>query len=176
VNVSGIAINSNKADAVFDVNAGQYTSHYKTNKTLSVFPVRCNFASNKYKLKKPIPNENSYVAVEGSLGDIENDSTGQATLFHVSVDNINFLGKATISSSTTNAVGENLSLFFFKTRGHFFVYSAASTNSRSSHFKYNFDDSTATTFTQGSATASTGPTATGDSETGPLTRAGKRKK
>ncbi|KAF8487973.1 hypothetical protein F5888DRAFT_1810178 [Russula emetica] len=80
VNVSGIAINSNKADTVFDVNTGQYTSFYKYNKTLSIFPIRCNFSLNKYKVKRPIPNKNSYIAVEGFLAEIESDGSRVAAV------------------------------------------------------------------------------------------------
>lgn len=91
INVSGAAINSNKTGGFFDVNAPQYTSQFKTNRTPSVLPVQAHFNSNKYKNKKPIPSNNTYVSIEGFLEDVDTDSIGHATRFHVSVDNINFL-------------------------------------------------------------------------------------
>jgi hypothetical protein len=46
------------------------------------------------------------VSVEGFLAEIETDSNQCALRFLVSVDNINFLGKAPASSSLTGTVGE----------------------------------------------------------------------
>ena len=101
VNVSGAAVNSNKTNAVFEVNAPQYTSHYKGNRAQSILPVQAHFNSNKYKSKKPIPSNNTYVSIEGFLDNVDTDCNGRASKFHVSVDNINFLGRATISPSRT---------------------------------------------------------------------------
>lgn len=85
----------NKSDKSFEINAAQYTSFYKTQRNLSTFPVRAHFDDVRYKNKKPIPANNSYVAVEGFLNDVEMDpSTGAPSIFHISVDNISFLGKA----------------------------------------------------------------------------------
>lgn len=114
VNVSGAAINTNKTASLFEINAPQYTSLYKTNRNLSFLPVQAHFNSNKYKTKKPIPSNNTYVSVEGFLENIETDATGRAYMFHVSVDNINFLGRATLSPSGTGNTG-NYSLSFFQT-------------------------------------------------------------
>jgi hypothetical protein len=108
INVSGAAMNSNKTDGFFEVNTAQYTSHYKNDRALSILPIRAHFNSNKYKVKKPIPSNNTYVSMEGFLEDIEIDTTGRVSLFHVSVDNINFLGKATLSPSTSSGIGEQL--------------------------------------------------------------------
>jgi hypothetical protein len=104
--ISGAAINSNKTAGFFEVNAAQYTSHYKTNRALSILPIQAHFNSNKYRSKKSIPSNNTYVSLEGFLEDVETDATGQATLFRVSVDNINFLGKATLMPSATGTVGK----------------------------------------------------------------------
>jgi hypothetical protein len=106
INVSGKAFNCNKTSRSFEINASQYTSYYKTNKTLSVLPIRALFNTAKYRLKKPVPSENSYVSVEGFLAEIETDSNGVALCFLISVDNINFLGKAPTTSSLTGSVGE----------------------------------------------------------------------
>jgi len=105
INVSGAAINSNKTGGFFKINAPQYTSHFKHNRALSILPVHANFNSNKYKTKKPIPANNTYVSIEGFLESVETDSTGLATSFHVSVDNINFLGRATVSPSAPTNTG-----------------------------------------------------------------------
>ena len=112
VSVSGVAINSNKLDGFFDINASQYTAHYKNDHALSVFPVCTHFNSNKYKTKKPLPSNNSFVYIEGFLENIDYDSTGHATTFHVSVDNISFLGKATVSHSQTDNSGNCLFFLF----------------------------------------------------------------
>ena len=105
INVSGAAINSNKSASCFEINAAQYTSHYKANCSLSFLPVQAHFNSNKYKTKKPIPSNSTYVSVEGFLDTIGTDSNGNATTFHISVDNINFLGKSAVSSATSSTAG-----------------------------------------------------------------------
>jgi hypothetical protein len=46
------------------------------------------------------------VSVEGFLAEIETDSNQHALRFLVSVDNIDFLGKAPASSFLTGTVGE----------------------------------------------------------------------
>jgi hypothetical protein len=66
-------------------------------------PIRAHFDGIRYKNKKPIPSNNTYIAVEGFLIRVEVDaSTGQPVLFHVYVDNINFLGKAILPMSGSN--------------------------------------------------------------------------
>lgn len=97
INISGAAVNSNKSNGFFEVNAAQYTSHYKNNRALSILPVKVNFNSNKYRTKKLIPSNNTYVSVEGFLDDFETDTAGHVTQFHISVDNISFLSRATFS-------------------------------------------------------------------------------
>ena len=37
--VSGLAVNCNKEEGVFDITPGQYISHYKTNRPPSVLPI-----------------------------------------------------------------------------------------------------------------------------------------
>ena len=101
VTLSGLA--SNKTDAFFDLNASQYTSFYKTQRRLSSFPIRAHFDDIRYKNKKPIPSNNTYVAVEGFLQWVDvNPDNGQPVLFHLNVDNINFLGKAVLPVSGSN--------------------------------------------------------------------------
>lgn len=118
INVSGTAVNMNKTGGFFTLNAPQYMSHYKYNHSLSFLPIQANFNSNKYKTKWPIPSNNTYVLVEGFLEEVETNSTGHATTFHVSVDNINFLGHAMITPSTSGKTGitfHSLSISFFIT-------------------------------------------------------------
>ena len=105
INLSGAAINSNKTAGFFKLNAPQYTSHFKHNRALSILPIHANFNSAKYKTKKPVPANNTYVSIEGFLESVETDSAGHACSFHVSVDNINFLGRATISPSAPPITG-----------------------------------------------------------------------
>jgi len=71
INVSSAAINSNKDDGNFDINATQYTSHYKSNHSLSILPVHAHFNSNKYRTKKPLPSNNTYVCIKGFLEDVD---------------------------------------------------------------------------------------------------------
>ena len=105
INLSGAALNSNKTAGFFKLNAAQYTSHFKHNRALSILPVHANFNSTKYKTKKPVLANNTYVSIEGFLESVETDSAGHACSFHVSVDNINFLGRATVSPSAPPITG-----------------------------------------------------------------------
>lgn len=155
--ISGAAINSNKTAGFFEVNAAQYTSHYKTNRALSILPIQAHFNSNKYRSKKSIPSNNTYVSLEGFLEDVETDATGQATLFRVSVDNINFLGKATLMPSATGTV-------------------APSTPSRSSRFRYNFDTASPSSSIDASAPSTPSTSITPHVEGGVVSRGGKCKK
>jgi hypothetical protein len=96
VSASGATSNCNRDEGTFDCSSTQYTAIYKDHRHLSSFPLRAHFSDAKYKNKKPIPSNNSYVAVEGFLTEIDTDSTGQVSLFHIDADNIGFLGKAVI--------------------------------------------------------------------------------
>ena len=111
INVSDAAVNCNKTGGFFTLNTHQYTSQYKNNRTLSILPVQAHFNSNKYKTKKPIPSNNT-VSFKGFLESIETDSTGNAASFHISVDNINFLGCTTVSPSGTGNTGIYIFLHF----------------------------------------------------------------
>jgi hypothetical protein len=115
INISGAVVNSNRSDdGFFEINAAQYTSHYKDNRPLSMLPVRAHFDLKTYKAKKPIPSDNTYVSVEGFLRDIETDAAGHAIRFHISVDNINFLGRATTTlyPSTASGLGKAFRFHF----------------------------------------------------------------
>ena len=97
-------MNCNKTDSFFNVNAAQYTTYYKNNWTLANLPVRAHFDSTKYQKKSPLPSNNTYVAVEGFLGDIEKDTARHIMLLHMSVNNINFLGRVLFSPLTPTGV------------------------------------------------------------------------
>jgi hypothetical protein len=194
LNVSGVAVRSNKAEGFFDVDAAQYTTNYKSDRHLSVLPVRATFNSNKYKNKKPIPSNNTYVSVEGTLYDFETDTNGQATRFWLSVDNISFLGRASsLPSSSASPPGRGGQPFFFSFFSlhdltllslHPFT-GTASTPSPSRRFKYSFEmpdlspssppTSPPSEFEIRTA-AATPATPTALPLPGPSTRAGKRKK
>src|SRR6266849_7955271 len=98
INVSGPTIHCNKTGTTFEINASQYTTHYKTSRTNSILPICGHFNSNKYRNKKPVPSDNTYVSIEGFLDNVELDPMGHASVFHIAVDNINFLRKAAVSS------------------------------------------------------------------------------
>jgi hypothetical protein len=95
ITASGAAFNVDKTEGVFDCNVPQYTTFYKDRRHLSTLPIRVHFDDIRYKNKKPLPSNNNYVAVEGLLKDVDFDlNNGHASLFHISSENINFLGKA----------------------------------------------------------------------------------
>jgi len=169
INISSAAINSNKTRGFFDINAPQYTSHYKTNRALSFLPVHAHFNSNKYKTKKPIPSNNMYVSFEGFLETIETDTTGHATSFHMSVDNINFLG-----TGHTFALGHRnfRYLFTFSLLSYTeHIVLASNTPSPSSRFKYNFNAAPPGSST--GASVPEAPSAVPHSDIGVLTRGSK---
>ena len=99
VTFSGAAFNRNEG-GTFDVNAAQYTSFYKNQCHLSTLPICAHFDEVRYKKKKPVLSNNTYVAVEGTLLHVDvNAGTGSPSLFHITVDSINFLGRATLPTS-----------------------------------------------------------------------------
>jgi hypothetical protein len=106
ITFSGTAFNC--AESSLDVNVPQYTSFFKSQRSLSTFPVCAHFDEVQYKNKKPLLSNNTYVAVEGFITEVEMDSdTAQPSLFHVSIDNISFLGKA-ILPATHGGQGKRL--------------------------------------------------------------------
>ena len=131
--MSGVALNSNKIDAL-DVNAAQYASHYKSQRALSVLPVHAVFKATKYKGQKPLPADNTYVAVDGFLGHVEKQPDSHASRFLLTVDNISFLGN--ISTSPSNAASTSVLRSYTETSPTFSA--ASSTTSPSSRFKYHF--------------------------------------
>ena len=48
---------------------GQYTTHYKPNRTPSVLPVHAEFDALKYKAKRPTLNENTFVSIDGRVAE-----------------------------------------------------------------------------------------------------------
>ena len=114
VNVSSAIVNSNKTEESFEINAPRYTSYYKNNCTLSMLPVQAYFNFSKYRTKKPILSNNTYVSIKGFLDNVETDTSGHATTFHVSIDNINFLGRAALpqlASSTSDKCFKSIDVF-----------------------------------------------------------------
>src|SRR5216684_2499497 len=98
--VSGAVFNSNTDDGCFDINAPQYTKIFKAQRHLATFPIRATFDDVCYKRKKPVPSNNTYVVVDGFLDHIEFDHNAHPSLFHVSIDTIGFLGRATTPART----------------------------------------------------------------------------
>ena len=82
-------------------------------------PCSSPFNLNKYRTKKPVPLNNTYVSIEGFLKDVEIDFSGRANAFCVSVDNINhFLGKPPLLplvSGNTSIVLKYLFVFILNT-------------------------------------------------------------
>jgi hypothetical protein len=108
----------NKTDNSFDINAAQYTSFYKAQRNLSMLPIRAHFDEVRYKKKKPLPANNTYVAVDGFLNDVDMDpNTGIPSIFHINIDNISFLGKAVLPTvgQGGNQGGSCISVIFVST-------------------------------------------------------------
>jgi hypothetical protein len=101
MSILSIAMRPNYTYAYFDVNAGQYTSYYKTIKDRSNFSTRAHFVSHRYKGIKPIPAQYINICVEGFLYKVDTDDSGIVMLFHLKVDNIYFLNK-TVPSPLKN--------------------------------------------------------------------------
>ena len=97
--LSGAASNVDKNDCSFDLCVTQYTSHFQDDQDLSVLPVWANFNSPKFKNNKPHTKENHDVGLLGILENIDTELLGEASLFHVAVDTINFIRPVNIQSS-----------------------------------------------------------------------------
>ena len=102
LNISDTVMNSNKTRHFFQVYTTQYATYYKHNRLLLILPVHASFNSNKYKSKKPIPSNNTYITFDSKLVDVQVNSAGKICFLHVSVDNINFLSKASLRACLTN--------------------------------------------------------------------------
>lgn len=89
--LSGVAVNTENPDEVFDITAHQYVSFYKSQPHLSLLPVRACFNERRYRNQKPIPSNNACVSVGGFITSVEVDKeSGQPSFFHVCVDSMNF--------------------------------------------------------------------------------------
>jgi hypothetical protein len=97
ITISGPAFNADMTEGVFDCNAAQYTTFYKDRRQLSTLPIRAHFDNIRYKTKRPVPSNNTYVVIEGFLESVDFDLTdGHPSLFHIGTENISFLGKAVL--------------------------------------------------------------------------------
>ena len=88
----------------------------RRNRPPSILPICAQFDLAKYEGKKPTPNENTFVSVDGRLDGVNLDSSKIAILFSLVVDNISFLGKGptpTLSAGTTSMSYSLSSLLFF---------------------------------------------------------------
>ena len=102
IHASGGVYNCQKQDWSFELIAHQYISYFKPNPLLSHFPIHASFNPTKYKGKKPTPNNNTPVTIEGFVSDVIKDSNQHASHFTVTVDHIVFPPhvSATPSSNT----------------------------------------------------------------------------
>ena len=65
---------------------------------------------------KPIPTNNTYVAVEGFLNNVEVVSnSGTPTIFHINVDNISFLRKAVLPNVGQSGCQGKVVILFIST-------------------------------------------------------------
>ena len=99
--LSGAASNVDKNNCSFDLCVTQYMSHFHDDRDLSILPVHTHFNSPKFKNNKPRTKENHDVGLLGILDDINTELSGEASVFHVAVDTINFIQPVNVQSSKT---------------------------------------------------------------------------
>jgi hypothetical protein len=92
----GKATNLDSTNNTFQINASQFTTFYRKNNEVAALPILAHFDSSRYKGTKPMPSiDQTQVAIQGYIVDFDLDAnTGRIALFHVSVINITFLGRA----------------------------------------------------------------------------------
>ncbi len=95
IQVSGVAININKDNKLFDVDAVQYVYAMKTIPRDNVlFPSRAYFPdSARFQNSKPMPNKDSYVSFRGHITRIGLSPAGVLERFFIEIDQLAFLGK-----------------------------------------------------------------------------------
>lgn len=119
VTVSGTAINCNRENKTFEINAAQYVSILKPKRQNEVkgdpkkqappsvgsFPIKCDFAdSPRFKAKPPTPKDGAYVTLEGFLTSFVL-TPGETFPHHftVRVESITFLGRTTVTPPSNNS-------------------------------------------------------------------------
>jgi hypothetical protein len=107
--ISGCAISCDQSKSTFRINAKQYTTFYKIKKQPSILPVDTTFRPSKYKGKKPMPKDNTFVSIEGYMTGIDFDNSGHPSSFKIEILNIAFLGK-----NITAPSGEDPGMFFLQ--------------------------------------------------------------
>lgn len=151
LSVTGVATNINSKDATFDIDAFQYTHGVaeatKDNRKAGVLPIRAIIPdSARYKTKKPIPSQNSYVAVVGFLSRFDLAENGYPDRFHIDVENVTFLGKSVLPARPANTPGKcdfHHSMFpqlMTDTGSKFTVKTPTPGSKKSGRLRFNFDD------------------------------------
>ena len=97
--LSSVASDVNETDSSFDLITKQYTTYYKTEPDSSILPIRAHFNSNKFKKNKPPVKDNYNVGVLGFLDDVDTEPSGEAVLFHVAIEIVNFIRPINVSPS-----------------------------------------------------------------------------
>lgn len=95
IQVSGVAININRDDKLFDVDAVQYVYAMKTIPRDNVlFPSRAYFPdSARFQNSKPMPSKDSCVSFRGLITRIGLSPAGVLERFFIEIDQLSFLGK-----------------------------------------------------------------------------------
>jgi len=97
--LAGNSINCNKTDRTFELRVNQYTSFNRAVPPHSPSPLTffARFDPARYKLKAPMPSDNSGVVVHGFLNKYERVPSGKhPTTFFLDVDQITFISKAAV--------------------------------------------------------------------------------
>jgi hypothetical protein len=103
ISITGTVLNSDKANATFNINAEQYISFSKLDSIyhFSVLSIHAMVNKAKYRNKKPTPSKNTNLIIVSILLYIElNEDTKQLSLFHIVASNIGFLRRSTIPAWT----------------------------------------------------------------------------
>ncbi|KAF8267121.1 hypothetical protein EI94DRAFT_1830264 [Lactarius quietus] len=91
IHATGTATTVDTTNATFHVDSYQYTYAFRSQQ---LFPIHALIPdSPRYKSKKPIPANNSYVGIAGRLTRICPTSQDSENRFHIDVDNVTFLGR-----------------------------------------------------------------------------------
>lgn len=121
IEVCGIVKNVSKSLFSFEIHADQYSSFLKTHKKKTgIFCIHAFVPdTGKYKNKRPLPQEKSFVFVTGFLTTVlSNDNENGGAVFAIEVHDMVFGGRATLSNHPN----------------------AAETSSRKRKSRFNFDD------------------------------------
>ncbi|KAI0280729.1 hypothetical protein BC826DRAFT_1074026 [Russula brevipes] len=108
--LSGNSVNCNKTERTFQLRVNQYTSFNRPNPphpphSPSPLTFCARFDPARYKVKAPMPSDNSGVVVHGFVNDVERVPLGKhPTVFTFDVDQITFIGRTPVPAPVSSSV------------------------------------------------------------------------